>query len=184
MPWSARVANQMGRIIEIVEYDPVWGELYSREAVAIGNVLIGLRSQSFHIGSTAIPEMPAKAVIDILLAVDSLNELDAYGSQLGSLGYAALGEFGILCRRFYTKGGDNRTHHIHAFEFGSPEIDRHLRFRDFLRDSREDAKAYAVLKRRLAQPFRNDPRGYSEAKIEVIGSIDAKAREWYLQNQG
>lgn len=170
----------MGRTVEIVEYDPSWPELYEQEAVAIRGALAGLNLQCFHIGSTAIPGMSAKAVIDILLAVESLNALSARESGLQGLGYSARGEFGIPGRRYYTKGQEERTHHLHAFEFGSPEVARHIRFRDFLRESSKDAEAYAALKIGLANQFRDDPHGYCDAKSAFIRSIDqmAQKRDW------
>ncbi|MEJ2646192.1 MAG: GrpB family protein [Gammaproteobacteria bacterium] len=174
----------MGRTVEIVDYDPAWPELYERGAVAIRGALAGLRLQCVHIGSTAIPGLSAKAVIDILLAVESLNELSARESGLQGLGYSAHGEFGIPGRRYYTKVGEQRTHHLHAFEFGAPEVARHIGFRDFLRESGRDAEAYAALKIRLAQQFRDDPHGYSDAKSAFIQSIDERARDRYLPKLG
>lgn len=84
----------MGRTVEIVEYDPSWPELYEQEAVAIRGALAGLNLQCFHIGSTAIPGMSAKAVIDILLAVESLNALSARESGLQGLGIPRVGNSG------------------------------------------------------------------------------------------
>lgn len=165
----------MGRSVNIVEYDPAWADLYAHEALRICDSLSDLNVQCFHIGSTAIPGMSAKPIIDILLAVASLTQLDRYNPQLQMLGYCPHGEFGIPGRRYYTKGGDARTQHVHAFEFGNPEIKRHLRFRDFLRESREDALAYATLKKQLAQRFTDQPQRYSEAKTDFIRDIDAKA---------
>ena len=173
----------MGRVVEIVEYDPAWPESYEREARAIRDVLAGLKTQTFHIGSTAIPGMLAKPIIDILLSVESLEGFDVVSHKMQLFGYVALGEFGIPGRRFHFKGGDQRTHHIHAFEVGSLEINRHLQFRDFLRESREDAEAYALLKIQLGQTYRNDPLGYNQAKSIFIRGVDIKAREWQIQNQ-
>lgn len=174
-PARRRGIEGVGRIIEVVPYDPAWPRTYEREAAAIGRALAGLTWAGHHIGSTAIPGMPAKPVIDILLAVASLDALEGREARLRAMGYRAFGEFGIPGRRFYAKGGDHRTHHVHAFEVDSPEIDRHLRFRDYMRHWREDAQAYALLKLRLATRFRDDPRGYGEAKSSFIAEVDERA---------
>ena len=167
-----------------MDYDPAWPDLYEREAVAIRGALPGLKLQCFHIGSAAIPGMSAKAVIDILLAVESLNALGACEARLQGLGYCPRGEFGIPGRRYYTKGGEQRTHHLHAFEFGAPEVARYIRFRDFLRESGKDAEAHAALKIQLARQFRDNPHGYSDAKSAFIQSIDERARDRYLPKLG
>ena len=166
----------MARTVNIVEYNPSWPDAFDRACRALGGVLRGVSTHLMHIGSTAIPGMRAKPIIDILLAVKRREYLDQFEQGLGLLGYSAHGEFGIPGRRFYSKGGDKRTHHLHAFELGSPEIGRHIRFRDYLRDFGEEASAYAALKDQLAKRFREDPVGYSDAKSEFIARIDSLAQ--------
>jgi GrpB-like predicted nucleotidyltransferase (UPF0157 family) len=174
----------MARFVEIVAYDPAWPEAFAREAQAIEHALGADNVQLFHIGSTAVPGMPAKPIIDMLLAVDGVRKLDRLHGPLQNLDYRGLGEYGIAGRRFFCKGADDRTHHLHAFAVGSPEIDRHLRFRDFLRESEETAAAYATLKMELAQRYRDDLHGYNQAKSEFIRTVDALARERYGRNRG
>jgi len=77
--------------------------------------------------------MAAKPIIDILLVVKSLNNIDNYTKELFQLGYEAKGEYGFVGRRFFQKGGDNRTHHVHVFEEGNPEIERHVLFVEYLK---------------------------------------------------
>ena len=172
----------MGRTVKIVEYDPAWVGTYDHEASIIRKGLNTLLVECFHIGSTAIPGMPAKPIIDILLSVKNILDLDTYSDNLNRLGYECLGEYGIKGRRFFQKGGDHRTHHIHAFDVDSPEIERHVLFRDYLREFAEEAKIYAELKKELASVHRDNPDDYSEAKNRFIRSIEEKARHWYLQN--
>lgn len=117
-------------------------------------MLRGLKSLTFHIGSTAIPGRPAKAVINILLAIESLKLLDAYVYLLQSHGCLAHGEFGIPGHRFYTKGRGKMSHHIHAFEFKFSTNRPSSQIRRFLRESSKDAEAYAVLKLRLSKEFK------------------------------
>jgi GrpB-like predicted nucleotidyltransferase (UPF0157 family) len=90
----------------------------------------------------------------------------------------AKGEFGIPGRRFFYKGSDRRSHHLHIFQEGSPEIDRHLRFRDFMISHPKEAAEYAQLKRGLASRFRSDIDSYCHGKDAFIKEIDAKAEAW------
>src|SRR3546814_8745866 len=87
-----------------------------------------------HIGSTSIPGIHAKPIIDMLAVTSDLSLLDGCESRIASLGYEALGEFGIPGRRYFRKDNSTgeRTHKIHAFRTGSPKITRHLQFRDYL----------------------------------------------------
>jgi hypothetical protein len=94
-----------------------------------------------------------------IIVVECLECLDRLNEKLSRRGYSARGEFGIPGRRFYCKGGDERTHHLHAFEVSSPEIGRHIWFRDFLRESDEMAAACAALKVRLAEKYKVDLPG-------------------------
>ena len=127
-------------------YDPCWAEEFARESslvtIAMGNLLVAIH----HIGSTAIPGMHAKPVIDMLAAVRNVFLLDERNTRLEGLGYEAMGEFGIPERRYFRKDGrdGNRTRQIHAFQVGSPQIARHLAFRDFMRVHHDYANQYST----------------------------------------
>ncbi len=132
-----------------------------------------------HIGSTAIPGIVAKPVIDLLGVVPSVGVLDRREQQLVALGYEAMGEFGIPGRRYFRKktpDGDP-THHLHVFATGSPEIDRHLDFRDYLRAFPAEAAAYAALKQDLATRAGSRDE-YSDGKTEFIRAIEQRAAAW------
>ena len=133
-----------------------------------------------HIGSTAIPGIRAKPVIDMLAVVRDVALLDGRGSGLEALGYEAMGEFGMAGRRYFRKddAAGNRTHQIHAFEAGSPQIGRHLAFRDFLRAHRDYAEQYDALKSRLAALYLDDIAGYTDGKDAFIREMDARAASW------
>ncbi|WP_207626996.1 GrpB family protein [Photorhabdus stackebrandtii] len=121
------------RIIEVVQYNPLWPLLFEEEVRSL-SALPGFDSCTFHhIGSTSIEGLAAKPIIDILVEVGDLNKFDEYSELLSTKGYKAKGEFGILGRRYFQKGGDNRTHQIHVFEKGSHHITEHLAFRNYLR---------------------------------------------------
>ncbi|HEC85849.1 MAG: GrpB family protein [Candidatus Parabeggiatoa sp. nov. 1] len=163
------------RIIEVVEYNPLWTELYNKEAEKIRSLLGTILIRVHHMGSTAIPKMAAKPIIDILLEVKDVKALDGYEKRFEYLGYEPKGEFGIEGRRFYQKGGEQRLHHIHAFNTGHPEVQRHLRFRDYLASHPKQAKDYEQLKRQLASIYPTSPENYSTGKAAFIRQIDNEA---------
>jgi GrpB-like predicted nucleotidyltransferase (UPF0157 family) len=133
-----------------------------------------------HIGSTAIPGIYAKPIIDMLPVVADIAAVDECISQMKSLGYEALGEFGIPQRRYFRRNNAAgvRTHQIHAFQIGSPAITRHLAFRDFLRAHPEIALQYSDLKRRLADSHPNDIEAYMDGKDAFVKEIEARALSW------
>lgn len=160
------------RNIVIVEYDPAWPDRFAEEAEHIGRSIPAVLLRLEHIGSTSVPGLAAKPVIDMLAVVRSLEQLDAHNLALQALGYEAKGELGIAGRRFFAKGtDDNRTHHLHAFEAGHAEIADHLSFRDYLRGHREAACRYADLKRELAAAHRNDVESYVAGKGPLIREL-------------
>ena len=120
--------------ITVVPYDPAWPGLYEAEAQAIAGVLGQRLTAIHHIGSTAVPGLAAKPVIDIMPVVWAVTEADECRADFEALGYEYLGEFGIPGRRYLRKGGDERTHQVHIFARQDTEnILRHLAFRDYLR---------------------------------------------------
>ncbi|WP_106767559.1 GrpB family protein [Paenibacillus faecalis] len=166
--------------ITVVEYDPNWRNKYLKEEFKIKGILQDKLINSFHIGSTSIPNLKAKPIIDILLVVKDINELDAYSVQFENLGYEVMGEFGIKGRRYFRKGGDNRTHHIHAFQYDHiQEIERHLSFRDYLRQNPEICKEYGELKSRLADEYPTDINSYIDGKNDFVKKIEKEALQWH-----
>lgn len=166
------------RVITLVEYKDTWSTEFAKEADNIKNVLSENLMAAYHIGSTAILGLQAKPVIDILLEVRSLSEVDNQNSELENLGYGAKGEYGIEGRRFFQKGGDERTHHVHIYETGNPEIERHKLFVEFMISHPNRAAAYEKLKIELVSKYREEPDKYSEGKSVFIKTIDAEAVEW------
>lgn len=166
----------MQRIV-LLPHDPSWHEEFAREAAIISQALGQVLRSIHHIGSTAIPGIRAKPIIDMLAVTEDLTLLDAKAAIFESLGYEALGEFGIPGRRYFRKDDSAgiRTHQVHAFQLGSPQIARHLAFRDFLRANPDDAAAYDALKRKLAVEHPNDISAYTDGKDEFIRDIDARA---------
>ncbi|ACX90104.1 GrpB family protein [Pectobacterium parmentieri] len=161
-----------GRIIAVVDYDPLWATNYATAAKALAQALGEVAVRVHHIGSTAVPGLPAKAVIDMLLEVVSLSDLDRLDHVMVDLGYRPRGENGMAGRRYYTKGGDARTHHLHAFVVGDAHIQRHLAFRDYLRANPAVCAEYAAIKRAAALACDNDAAVYSQLKNDFIGIHD------------
>jgi GrpB-like predicted nucleotidyltransferase (UPF0157 family) len=106
--------------------------------------------------------------------------LDGQNAAMESLGYEAMGEYGIPGRRYFRKsnGEGIRTHHVHAFAAGSAEAERHLAFRDYMIAHPEDARAYSELKRKLAAEHPRNIDGYMDGKDAFIKEMDRRAAEW------
>lgn len=167
------------KTIHLVEHDPGWSAGFEREATRIRHALGDALLELHHIGSTSIPGIVAKPVIDMLGVAPSLRMLDEQQAQVVALGYEALGEFGIPGRRYFRRDDEHgaRTHQLHVFASGAPEVWRHLIFRDFLRAHPADAQAYASLKRALARDA-VDMRAYSDGKTDFILEIERRAMVW------
>lgn len=169
--------------IEIVSYNPDWSNLFEDEKKALHRILGSVAENIHHIGSTAVYDLAAKPVIDIMIEVNALDALDAHEDQIIALNYEAKGEFGIDGRRYYRKGGDNRTHQIHAFKKGDSNILRHLAFRDYLRHHTSVRAQYANLKTRVALSCNNDIDRYCSGKDQFIRFHEMKALDWIKTNQ-
>ena len=168
-----------GRIITVLPYDPQWADDFRQQAASLQGALSEEVVAIHHIGSTAVPGLAAKPVIDMLLAVRDLNVLDRFNCAFEQLSYQPRGENGIAGRRYFTKGGVRRTHHLHAFVTGSEHIIRHLAFRDYLRRHAKVMAEYAQLKYQAAEVCGGDAAAYSQSKNEFIAMHQLRAmNEW------
>ncbi|MBR3714503.1 MAG: GrpB family protein [Clostridia bacterium] len=169
----------MARKIEVVAYRPEWAKMFAQEAKQIKKILGKNCVWVHHIGSTAVKGLAAKPIIDIMPVVKDLSAVDLLDKEFEAIGYECKGEFGIPGRRFYTKGGDERTHHIHIFAQSSKDdIERHLAVRNYLQSAPEEAKKYAELKIKLAEEFTYDNEGYCDGKDAFVKELEKKALEW------
>ena len=166
------------RKVEVVPYNHQWPQMFEDEASKIKTIMNEIMVEIDHIGSTSIPGMSAKPVIDILVEVNSIEKVDSYNQEMMDLGYDPKGENGIPNRRYFSKGGDNRTHHVHIFQSGNPEIARHLQFRDYLTAHPEDANLYSELKQSLAKQYPADIEQYILGKDKLVKELDEKAKLW------
>lgn len=169
----------MAQHIVVTEYNPAWPEMFRTESAAVREVLGGNCVAIHHIGSTAVPGLAAKPIIDLMPVVRSLEEVDAAAPAFEALGYEYLGEFGIPGRRYLRKGGDERTHQIHIFSEGSRrDIERHLAVRDYLRAHPAARDAYGALKAELARKYPYDIDGYCDGKESFVRQMEAEALKW------
>lgn len=176
----------MSRIIEVVAYDPFWIAAFEKEAAAL-NAVFGKRAiEVHHIGSTAVPGLDAKPIIDILVVLDATRDINSFDRAMEDIGYRVRGECldapvpGTPGRFYFSKAANGvHTHHVHVCAKGHPEILDKLAFRDYLRAHRSEAAAYGELKRRIAAENRFDNVGYMRAKDDFVKVILAEARRWY-----
>jgi len=167
--------------IHIVPHDSSWYSQFLAAAEEIRRACSAIALLLFHIGSTSISGLAAKPVIDILGEVEDLDDIDACRGSLVTLGFDPLGEFGMVQRRFFKRlpmPDFPCAIHLHVFAAGDPQIERHLRFRDYLRAHPSEAKKYEELKQSLASVFTNDREGYNEGKNSQVQELDRKALLW------
>lgn len=164
--------------VEVLEYDSNWPALFEKEKALLLENFGAAIVRVHHIGSTSVYGLSAKPVIDIMLEVNSLDELDDAKARFEALGYEVKGEFGIARRRYFQKGGYNRTHQIHAFVAGDEHVIRHLAFRDYLKAHPHVRLEYQDLKIKVASECNDDIEGYCDGKDGFVKHHEAKALEW------
>jgi GrpB-like predicted nucleotidyltransferase (UPF0157 family) len=161
----------------LAAYNPEWPKMAATHAERL-RVLGSTLSIVHHIGSTSIPGLAAKPIIDLMPLVTNLADLDRERWRVEALGYDWHGEFGIPGRRYCTlsNGAGNRVVHLHFFTTDSPHAERHIAFRDYLRAHPDAASAYEIEKRRAQGLHPNDSHAYSDEKAAWIQDTEAKAR--------
>jgi GrpB-like predicted nucleotidyltransferase (UPF0157 family) len=171
--------------VTVALHDPAWRRIFEAEALRIDEQLGDVVVRLHHIGSTAIPGLAAKPIIDILMEAVDLTSLDEATPALEALGYEAMGEYGIPRRRYFRKSGADgqRTHHVHAFEAGSVDVERHLAFRDYMMAHPAAAHAYGNLKRELAQQHPDDIEAYMDGKDAFVKEYQARAVVWWRSGE-
>jgi len=160
--------------IVVADYDPGWSERFRHEEARIRAALGGAALSVEHIGSTSVPGLAAKPIVDVLLVVEASGDEASYLPALEEAGYVLRvrePDFDEH-RMFRTPAKDV---HVHVFSEGSPEIDRYLLLRERLREDKGDRELYARTKRELANREWPSKHHYAEAKTEVIEGIIARA---------
>ncbi len=155
-------------------YDPSWPALFEEEAARLRALFQGVELTVEHVGSTAVPGLAAKPVIDMMPGVAALAEVERRVAAIEALDYEYVPEFEAMMpdRRYFRRPrGGVRTHHLHFVVTGGEFWRSHLAFRDHLRAHPEVAEAYAALKLRLAVEYRDDRSGYTDAKSDFIRGV-------------
>lgn len=166
------------RLIEIVPYDPDWPKRFA----ALGNRLraalgaVALRID--HIGSTSVPGLAAKAVLDVQVSVLTLEPVDPFREPLEGLGFVYRSDNTERTKRYFREPPDRPRTHIHVRRAGSFSEQFPLLFRDYLRTHPDDASAYEKLKRQLAEQFPHDGAAYTEAKVPFFWEAIRRADDW------
>lgn len=168
------IGGRERREIRIVDYDPDWPEKFQSQAGMIASALGGSALRIEHIGSTSVPGLAAKPIVDILVVVADSTDESAYLPQLEAAGYVLrVREPDWHEHRMFRT--PDKDVHIHIYSTGCPEIRRNLSFRDRLRRNIDDRRRYEQTKRDLAKQQWSDMDGYANAKSDVIESIIAAA---------
>ncbi|OEH94187.1 GrpB family protein [Bacillus solimangrovi] len=163
-------------IVEIYDYNPDWATRYKVEKIAIMNEIEQWVLKVEHIGSTSIKGLSAKPIIDILVGIDTLEQIDALFHPLRNAGYTYVPMPQFPNREFFRKGPKGKgTVHLHICELNGEEWFEKILFRDYLRKNPEAAREYERLKRTLAVKYRNDRQTYTEKKVPFIKNIIREA---------
>ncbi len=163
-----------------MDHDPRWPAIYAREKDRILKVIADKIVAIEHVGSTAVPGLGAKPIIDILVGVTRLSDAKKCIAPLKSIGYEYVPEYEkeIPERRYFRKGPEgvpNRHFHLHMVEQNGSFWRRHLLFRDYLRSHQDVAQQYCKSKRELSKRYASDREAYTEAKTSFIESVIAQA---------
>ena len=175
----------MARVIEVVAYDAKWPVAFDAEATTMRDVF-GTRALAIeHIGSTAVPGLDAKPIIDVLVVLDSTDDIASFSSAMEALGYRVRGECldaeipGTPGRFYFSKDhGDVRTHQVHVCRVGHPQVSDLLAFRDYLRTHPPIARAYEAVKQQAAGEHRDTITGYMRQKAAFMTDTIRAARHW------
>jgi GrpB-like predicted nucleotidyltransferase (UPF0157 family) len=166
--WVEMRDGKAGAPIEVIDYDPLWPSQFESEKIRIIRTLGDLLHTLEHGGSTAVPGLAAKPIIDMWAALR--GPLSAAPiAAMAKIGYEHFGEYGLAGRDYFVKATPPVCH-LHCYPVGHPDWNRHLAFRDWLRTHPEGARAYGRVKRELAIRFSGDRMAYTEAKSDFIES--------------
>jgi GrpB-like predicted nucleotidyltransferase (UPF0157 family) len=164
--------------IEIVAYDPAWPGRFAELGCELRGALGDVALRIDHIGSTAVPGLAAKPIIDIQVSVTAFNPPEAFKQPLDRLGYQYRAGNPERTKRYFREPPGRRRTHVHVRRAGSFSEQWALLFRDYLRAHREVAAEFEAVKRGLASRFRDDRHAYTNAKGPILWEIIRQADEW------
>jgi GrpB-like predicted nucleotidyltransferase (UPF0157 family) len=163
--------------VVVVPYDPAWPASFERVrapvAEALGDLAVGIE----HIGSTAVPGLEAKPIVDVDVVIRRAGDLDEVMRRLGQLGYTHLGDLGIVGREAFRATKQMPRHHLYVCASGAVPLQAHLILRDALRGDPALAAQYGALKRELAERYREDRDAYTEGKSVFITAVLLRERD-------
>jgi len=162
----------------IAPYDPEWPRLFAQLGARLREALGPVALRIDHIGSTSVPGMAAKPVIDVQISVASFEPLEAFKTPLEGLGFVHRADNPELTKRYFREMPGQRRTHIHVRLAGSWSEQFALLFRDYMRTHDEDCRRYEGIKRQLAEQYGDDRQGYTEAKEPYLWEIMKKADRW------
>ena len=171
---GASAPSAQGRALELVEYDARWPERFERVKAELEAALPSLAARVEHVGSTSVPGLIAKPIVDVLLGLRRLELAEAEVAAMASLGFDYLGEYGIPLRRYFSRADV----HVHGFRVGEGQWDGHLLFRDYLRASPCARDRYAAFKRETAARVHWNRAAYQERKQPFVDGLLREAAEW------
>ncbi len=170
--------------VRLVPYSQEWPKLFSQEAQRLHKSLQPYAVDIEHIGSTSIPGMVAKPILDIAIGLWQLKDIDVCVARLGALGYTYKGEQDIPGWHFFTYGAShNITQHLHLSAWNSDFWLERVLFRDYLRQHKGLAEAYVALKKYLAEKYARDRAAYTAGKSDFIRAVINIAREDWLVSE-
>jgi GrpB-like predicted nucleotidyltransferase (UPF0157 family) len=162
-----------------VPYDPAWPTLAADELRRLAHALGPVATRLEHVGSTAVPGLAAKPIIDLQLSVDRIGEQSRYVAPLERLGYMLAEDRASPDCRFFGKPAERpRSHHLHVCGTGSEHERRHLDVRDYLREHEIEAARYAALKHELSTRHPQDRLAYIAGKDAYTAQLEARAVRW------
>ncbi len=165
--------------VRIVPYDPAWPALARAELRRIGDELGDVAVRLEHVGSTAVPGLAAKPIVDLLVSVGDVEARKGYVEPLERLGYLFVPAPQSSDLHFFARPPERpRTHHVHVCAAGSPHESRHLAVRDFLRAHPGEAASYAAVKRRVAARHPQDRLAYIAGKDPYVVALERRATAW------
>ena len=157
-------------VVRLIPYTNEWARLFQEEKSHLLAAVVEYVLDIQHVGSTSMPGMIAKPIIDIAIAVKNFEEAKVCIKPIERLGYEYKGEFGIPRRHYFTKGNP-RTHHIHMNEISSRDWSDQITFRNYLLQHQEIAKEYVELKLALAQRYPTDRQSYTDSKASFVKRV-------------
>ncbi|MGG4446557.1 GrpB family protein [Brevibacillus porteri] len=165
----------MGSNVIVVQYDPNWTRLFETLRDFVLPTLSGLVVTIEHVGSTSVPELAAKPIVDMDVVVSTQADVNLAIKMLATLGYVHEGDLGVSGREAFIPPDNVPWHHLYVCTSDNVEYQRHILFRDYLRSHPEETKMYGDLKLELAQRFHNDRTGYTNAKGDLVKEILKRA---------